>query len=103
MMKNEFEALLNKGKVDNDAKAYVNHNDYKLIEYVYNWYPNINDKQAIVDLFVIGGMTLIRDLLPRAIKMEGLDKERLALEAKRKTVVSGKDTGYKLPTYNDDI
>ena len=57
MMKEEFESRL--GGPVSDA-------EYRDIEYVYQFYPTIDTKDQIVDLYKIGGMRLIRDMIPTA-------------------------------------
>lgn len=45
----------------------ISMNDYKLIEFVYTWSPLIPEydgKKEIVRLFELGGMELIRQLIP---------------------------------------
>lgn len=62
MMYNEFCELLGSGlKVSMD--------DYKKIEFVYTWsklIPDYGGKQKIVELFKVGGMELIENLIPAA-------------------------------------
>jgi hypothetical protein len=52
--------------------------DYKDIEYVYTWYPNIsetNGKEQIAWLYVNLGMCVIRDMYETASLYEDLDDE----------------------------
>lgn len=64
MQKCEFEKRLG---------AEVSEQDYKKIETVYNWYPVDLDKDAIAALYKEFGMTLIVDMLPRAMKASEIE------------------------------
>ena len=62
MMKEEFEELIGKK---------VTQQDYKDIEYVYEFYPTLSEvegKNQIAYLYRIHGMRLIKDMLPTAKK-----------------------------------
>lgn len=70
MMKHEFEAI---------AKRKVSDADYKEIEYVYTWHPlipNSGGKQKIADIYNLGGMMLIKDMLETAKRAEGLENHK---------------------------
>ena len=59
-MQSEFEKLIGK-HIDTD--------DYKVIEYVYTWHPVIDPvhgKQQIAELYKIGGMCVIKELVKTA-------------------------------------
>lgn len=82
MTKQEFEQRLGKQ---------VNSADYSIIEYVYNFHPSIGEiggKDQISDLYQLGGMRLIKDMLPTAQKAEKLEDEirktRTTLETLKK-------------------
>ena len=50
--------------------------DYALVEYVYTWHPAIPDvggKRAVAGLYAVGGLLVMRDMLPRAQKAETAD------------------------------
>lgn len=52
--------------------------EYKDIEYVYNFHPAISEtegKGQIATLYVNYGMSVIRDMKPRAERMEKLEKD----------------------------
>ncbi len=69
MMQNEFEKIIG---------AEVSTSDYETIEKVYTWHPVIKDttgKQQIADLYKIGGMPLIRNMMEAAEIMKSLDDE----------------------------
>lgn len=62
MMYNEFCKMLGNGQT-------VSMDDYKKIEFVYTWsklIPNFGGKEKIVELFKVGGMELIENLIPAA-------------------------------------
>lgn len=76
MMKQEFEKLAGE----------VSAEDYKDIEFVYTYHPsieNVNGKEQIASLYKMGGMRIIRDMLPSAQKMKSMEDEysRLVQEA----------------------
>ena len=91
MLKREFDAL---------CKRNVSDEDYKLIEFVYNYYPCNFDHQAIAHLVSEFGMTIIYDLLPRAqaamehemrierLRIESIKAKELLEEAKSVDVYS---------------
>ena len=69
MMKPEFEAFIGKP---------VSDEEYSTIEYVYTWYPTINEtegKAQIAKLYTDFGMPLIEDMVERAGQMEKLDSD----------------------------
>lgn len=62
MMYDEFCELLGDGWT-------ISMEDYKKIEFVYTWsklIPDFGGKQKIVELFKVGGMELIENLIPAA-------------------------------------
>lgn len=69
MNKMEFNELTNRPFTDAD---------YKIIEYVYNYYPCLdwhrNPKQHIAALYTNYGMRIIKDMLPTAKKAERLEE-----------------------------
>ncbi len=75
MNKREFEEKIGKEIADSD---------YEIIEIVYAWHPvisNVDGKQQMADLYEIGGMTIIKDMLPRAEKAFELNQKMEKLEA----------------------
>ena len=51
---------------------------YSEIEYVYTWHPCINEvtgKDQIATLWDVGGIRLIRDMMPTAQKAEALEHQ----------------------------
>ena len=76
MSREEFEAKL--GREINPA-------EYKDIEYVYTFHPSISEtdgKQQIVDLYKLGGIRLIRDMIPTAQEAERLENRIRMLNIK---------------------
>lgn len=73
MMKQEFEALVGQQ---------VSAEDYKDIEFVYIYHPSIehvDGKEQIASLYKIGGMRIIRDMIPSAQKMRTMTDEHMRL------------------------
>ena len=78
MTKQEFESRLEAGKT-------VTGGQYKIIEYVYMYYPAIDEvhgKDQIASLYNMFGMTVINDMLPRARRGEQLEND--LFEAKKR-------------------
>lgn len=76
MMKEEFEQRIGKT---------ISNGDYKVIEAVYTFHPsidNVRGKDQIADLYKIGGMRIMRDMLPTAEKAKSLDENITALRTK---------------------
>lgn len=70
MMKEEFETV---------AKTEVTVEEYAQIEYVYTWHPlipEVGGKQKIADIYNLGGMMLIKDMLETARKAERLENHK---------------------------
>lgn len=76
MMKSEFENLLDRQ---------VTEEQYMDIEMVYMYYPGIETKEQIAQLYKIGGDPLINDMMERAFKVKELEErmqaDRMMLEA----------------------
>lgn len=69
MMKHEFEEKLGKS---------VTESEYKDIEFVYTFHPSISNtegKTQIAELYKIGGIRLIRDMIPTAKKAQILEEK----------------------------
>ena len=69
MMIYEFRELLPKG-------VKVSDEEYNDIETVYMWYPISISKKGIAELYVNFGMTLIKDMLPRALVNKDLNQRK---------------------------
>ena len=63
-MKSEFVELV--GGQYNE----ITESDYKVVEKVYMYYPKIENKKHIADLYRTFGMTLINDMYSRAVEIE---------------------------------
>lgn len=75
MMKHEFEEKLG---------SQVTESEYKDIDFVYTFHPSISNtegKTQIAQLYKIGGMRLIKDMLPTARKAQELDNKIMAANA----------------------
>lgn len=95
MTQSEF---LGRAAAINGGHATITDEDYKVVEYVYNFHPAINEvvgKDQIAELWAHFGMRVIRDMVPTAEKAEKLgaqirhlrielDKAREEMEALRK-------------------
>lgn len=60
------------------------------VEIVYQWHPaidNVKGKKQIADLFTNFGMTIIEDMLPRAMKVQKYDSEVRGIK-KRKNALT---------------
>ena len=80
MTKQEFEVRLTGEKT-------VTNEQYKVIEYVYMYHPAIDavrGKDQIAILYDMFGMTVIKDMYPRAVEAEKVEK---ALGAARSKVI----------------
>lgn len=69
MMKHEFEEKLGKP---------VTESEYKDIEFVYTFHPSVSNtggKTQIAELYKIGGIRLIRDMIPTAKKAQELENK----------------------------
>ena len=95
MMKHEFEQIIG---------SEVSTNDYEIIEKVYTWHPTISNttgKQQIADLYKIGGMPLIKNMVETAEIMQSLDDEERKIKdilhriLVRKEVVASGDVQYE--------
>lgn len=100
MTKEEF---IDRVKAINGQDVTVSDKDYKIIEYVYNFYPTIsetNGKFQIATIYVYGGMVVILDMYPRAKKAHELENEIQEKRAYINVAISKykslKDGSYKL-------
>ena len=63
MMKSEFDILVGKD---------IPLEEYKLIEFVYTWHPSNLSKEATASLYKEFGISLFKDMEPRAIRAQVL-------------------------------
>ena len=69
MLKKEFETI---------AGVHVTPEEYKKIEFVYNWHPSISEtegKMQIATIWNIGGLRLIRDMEESAMHAKAIDDQ----------------------------
>lgn len=69
MQKHEFEERI---------ESTVSDEDYKLIEFVYQFHPvirNVSGKDEVAELYKSFGMTLFRDMEPRAKKAKEVEEK----------------------------
>ena len=75
MQKTEFENIVGDEVTDGD---------YEKIEAVYMWHPAISEtdgKKQIADLYNMGGMGIISDMLPVAAQVRSMENEIERLQA----------------------
>ena len=85
MFKEEFEKILSE-RIGRTCT--VTMEDYKIIEYVYNWHPALDyypalaycdeakgAKGRMAELYMVGGMGLISSMVPEAKKAEEISDE----------------------------
>ena len=80
MMKSEFEELIGKA---------VSNDDYRVIEFVYMYHPVIDPvsgKKQIAEMWKIGGMGLIADMVKTAKVAEQLDRRMRELRHEMDTI-----------------
>lgn len=92
MLREEFELLLEEKKVKKP-----NEEEWDIINFVYTWHPaisNVEGKKQIADLYIIGGMSCIRGMLPDAkmtlileSEIEKNKKEIRALQKKNEELI----------------
>lgn len=81
MMKVEFEKRIN---------ARISQEDYAIVEHVYMWHPaipNVGGKDKIADLYLIGGMDVIRDMDRRAVESEKKYDDLYVQEKETKVII----------------
>ncbi len=88
MLQSEFEQLTDRPFTEEE---------FSTIHYVYCYHPAANTHAAIAQLWTLGGIRLILDMLPTAKKLEGIEadmkveQEKLnALKARYEAICSGK-------------
>lgn len=78
---------MTKQEFEDRIEGSVTQEQYNLIEFVYQWYPTTIeiDKDRMAQIWHIGGMRLIKDMLPTAKKANDLDREihKLRLDIER--------------------
>jgi hypothetical protein len=75
---------MNKQEFEEKIGKEISDSDYQAIEIVYMWHPSIsnsNGKQQIADIYAIGGMTIIMDMLWRAERAFEIGQKIAKLES----------------------
>ena len=78
MTRDEFEYQVSEALQEGQTAPEPTDAEHKLIEYVYMFHPAISEtggKKQIASLYVNFGMSLIRDMKPRAELMEKKERE----------------------------
>lgn len=98
----EFDAQLNtiKNELKTDKHKYPTEEEYKLIEYVYNFHPSISEtegKKQVAYLYESFGMSIFRDMEARAdfmrVKEGKLQKAKAEVERIQKQMKEVKAGG----------
>lgn len=58
-----------------DKSDRISVENFDIIQKVYMYHPSIDNKEDIVKAYELGGMILIKDMLPRAEKIEELERK----------------------------
>ena len=86
MMQCEFEKLIG---------TEINSDDYRIVEYVYMFHPSIDPvhgKKQIAELYKIGGMAVIGDMVRTAKCAERLEGRMVTLRAQMRDLQQELDT-----------
>ena len=85
MMKSEFISLLHEISPTHTEPT---EEEYRRIEFVYNYHPSIGDKECIVKLWADFGNKIIEDMTPRAERVQEAEEDlrdaRLVLDEKQR-------------------
>lgn len=84
MLQEEFRRLTDKPFTENE---------FEKIHYVYCYHPSVESKKDIADLWTIGGICLIKDMLPTARRVE---EEKCRLDAARTEYERARNTYNEL-------
>lgn len=75
---------MNKQEFENRIGGFISVEQYRDIEFVYTWHPSVhavNGKDVIAQLYKLGGMRLIKDMMPTANAYRKLSIQRDELKA----------------------
>ena len=96
MLRHEFDdILINEHKFTRKQVNAISDSDYKLIEYVYTWHPNVdnvNGKKQVAYLYANFGIGVFHDMEESASLAEDLDTEIKETEKK----LNGLRTDYDM-------
>lgn len=94
MLQSEFDQLTSRPYTEEE---------FSEIHYVYCYHPSVESKKDIADLWTIGGICIIKDMLPTARRVE---EEKCRLDAARTEYERARNTYNelmrKLTTGKDD-
>lgn len=75
---------MNKQEFEEKIGGWISVEQYRDIEFVYTWHPSVpesNRKEVIAQLYKLGGMRLIKDMMPTANAYRKLSIQRNELKA----------------------
>lgn len=78
MMKSELYSLLQDLHEDEGYIPNISDPDYRVIEMVYTYYPDIADKMTVARLYDEFGIRLFVDMYPRACRIRDLEVDMQA-------------------------
>lgn len=89
---------MQKAEFEERIEGQVSDEDYKLIEFVYQWHPvirNVSGKDEVAELYKSFGMALFRDMEPRAKKAKEVEEQmtscRLEIETLTELLAAHKE------------
>lgn len=89
---------MQKAEFEERIEGQVSDEDYKLIEFVYQWHPvirNVSGKDEVAELYKSFGMALFRDMEPRAKKVKEVEEQmtscRLEIETLTELLAARKE------------
>lgn len=89
---------MQKAEFEERIEGQVSDEDYKLIEFVYQWHPvirNVSGKDEVAELYKSFGMALFRDMEPRAKKAKEVEEKmtscRLEIETLTELLATRKE------------
>ena len=96
---------MQKAEFEERIEGQVSDEDYKLIEFVYQWHPvirNVSGKDEVAELYKSFGMALFRDMEPRAKKAKEVEEQmtscRLEIETLTELLAARKEEMKDLET-----
>lgn len=89
---------MQKAEFEERIEGQVSDEDYKLIEFIYQWHPvirNVSGKDEVAELYKSFGMALFRDMEPRAKKTKEVEEQmascRLEIETLTELLAARKE------------
>lgn len=80
---------MQKAEFEERIEGQVSDEDYKLIEFIYQWHPvirNVSGKDEVAELYKSFGMALFRDMEPRAKKAKEVEEKMTSCRLKIETL-----------------